>query len=400
MQYFLAIIGGGPAGYTAAEMAFKAGKSVVLFERDAIGGTCLNVGCIPTKTLLYSAKQYSNAVHASKYGVNTADVQFDFAKIQQRKVRVVRKLAAGIRAKLKSVEIVQGEACMSDVHTIVCNGVEYSAENILLATGSHNFVPPIPGMDDPRVMDSTEALNLSAVPQSVAIIGGGVIGMEFATLFYQLGAKVTVIEAASTILPNVDPDIVAYLRTKYEKEGMTILTDTKVTNIADIDADRILVCVGRRPNRQGFEPYIGLPHVYTAGDLTSPIMLAHVASREAEVAVHRMLGVEDSIDYGCIPSVVYTYPEIASVGALTGDEVRMLPMTYSGRFVAENEGEQGLIKLILREGKIVGVHMVGNPCSEFVAAATIAIAAGYTPEDFRRVVFPHPTVSEILREVL
>lgn len=399
MTYFVAIIGGGPAGYTAAQMALKAGKSVVLFERDAIGGTCLNVGCIPTKTLLCSAKQYHAALHADKYGVSAVDVRFDWAKIQQRKTRVVRKLAAGIRASLKDAEIVLGEARMADAHTVLCNGVEYQAENILIATGSRNFVPPIPGMDDPRVMDSTQALALDHVPASVAIIGGGVIGMEFATLFCELGSAVTVYEAAPTILPNIDADVVSYLRQRYEKAGIRILTDTKVANIADIEAERVLVCVGRRANRQGFEDYLSLPHVYTAGDVTSPIMLAHVAVREAECAIRRMLGMEDSVDYEAIPSVVYTNPEIACVGLSEGDEVRTLPMTYSGRFVAENEGEMGLVKMVLREGHIVGVHMVGNPCSEFLSAATMAVSERWTPDRLCRIVFPHPTVSEVLREI-
>ena len=395
MNYFLAIVGAGPAGYTAAELALKAGKSVVLFEKEAVGGTCLNVGSIPTKTLLYSAKQYASALHADKYGVHVEGASFDFAAMQQRKTRVVRRLAAGIRAKLKGAEFVQGEAAMTSPHTLVCNGVEYEAENILLATGSHNLVPPIPGINDPRVMDSTAALNLTAVPASVAIIGGGVIGMEFATLFHLLGAKVSIYEAAPTILPNIDPDIVAYLRAKYEKEGIEIHTATAVANIADLDAERVLVCVGRRPNRQGFEDYLSLPNVYTAGDVSSKIMLAHVASREAEVAVHQMLGIEDSIDYEAIPSVVYTYPEIACVGAPIGDEVRTIPMTYSGRFMAENEGELGLLKLVLRDGCIAGVHMIGNPCSEFLSTAVLAVQQRLTPADFRRFVFPHPTVSEV-----
>lgn len=408
----LIIIGGGPAGYTAAEKAAKAGLSVMLFEQNALGGTCLNVGCIPTKTLLYSAKQYASAIGASKYGVTAENVRFDYAKIVLRKQKIVRKLVAGIKARLKDVEVVMGTAAIvsaSEEKVVVsCGETQYEAKKLLVATGSENFVPPIPGMDDERVMDSTMALEMKELPARIAIIGGGVIGMEFATLYHELGVEVTVIEAAPTILPALDPDIVAYLRTKYEKEGVRFLTDTKVSNIREIDADRILVCVGRRPVfPQGWtEEMATLDNVYMAGDVTKKIMLAHVASRQAEVAVNRMLGKDDEMRYDAVPSVVYTHPEIASVGCAApaeeqeGWEVRSLPMTYSGRFVAENEGEMGLMKLVLRDGKIAGVHMIGSPCSEFVAAATMAVTMGMTAEEFGRIIFPHPTVSEMLKEIM
>ena len=240
MKYFLAIIGGGPAGYTAAEMASKAGKDVVLFEQNALGGTCLNVGCIPTKTLLYSAKQYYNATHADKYGVTAEGVAFDYVKMQQRKTKVVRKLVAGIRAKLNNEHctVINGAASVSSYQvlqstpgktaiSIQCNDEQYEAENLLICTGSTNFVPPIPGIkENDHVWDSTAALDAKELPASIAIVGGGVIGMEFATLYHELGVPVTVIEAMPTILPNIDQDIVTVLREKYEKAGIKILTLT------------------------------------------------------------------------------------------------------------------------------------------------------------------------------
>ncbi|MCQ2310353.1 MAG: dihydrolipoyl dehydrogenase [Paludibacteraceae bacterium] len=438
MQYFLAIIGGGPAGYTAAEKASKAGKNVVLFEQNALGGTCLNVGCIPTKTLLYSAKQYYNATHADKYGVTTENVTFNYAKMVQRKQKVVRKLVAGIKAKLNNdfCTVINGAASVvsrtDDKVVIECNGEQYEAENLLICTGSSNFVPPIPGIqDNPNVWDSTLALDSKELPQSIAIVGGGVIGMEFATLYHELGISVTVIEAMPSILPNIDQEIVQILRDKYEKAGITILTDTKVLSIdgqkvttsnGDIEADKVLVCVGRRPNMQGLETLTdlkcergievddfmktNLPNVYAAGDVTGKIMLAHVASRQAEVAVGRMLKQIplQRIDYNAIPSVVYTNPEIASVGVAEGQldcDIHKLPMTFSGRFVAENEGETGLCKMLIdkKSQRVLGVHMIGNPCSEFIAAASFAIRMGYTVPEFQQVVFPHPTVSEILKEI-
>lgn len=439
MKYFLAIIGGGPAGYTAAEKASKAGKNVVLFEQNALGGTCLNVGCIPTKTLLYSAKQYYNAIHADKYGVKAENVSFDYAKIAQRKQKVVRKLVAGIKAKLNNeyCTVINGTASVvsrTDEEVIIaCGEEQYVAENLLICTGSNNFVPPIPGVkDNPAVWDSTLALDTKELPQSIVIVGGGVIGMEFATLYHELGVPVTVIEAMPTILPNLDQEIVSVLREKYEKSGVKILTDTKVlslegnlvkTSNGDYEADKILISVGRRANLQGLEALTDLEYergikvddfmktnlanVYAAGDVTGKIMLAHVASRQAEVAVGRMLKQIplQRIAYNAIPSVVYTNPEIASVG-ITEDvmdcEVRRLPMTFSGRFVAENEGETGLCKMLIdkKTQSVMGVHMIGNPCSEFVAAASFAVRMGYTVAEFQQVVFPHPTVSEILKEIL
>ncbi|MBQ7192108.1 MAG: dihydrolipoyl dehydrogenase [Paludibacteraceae bacterium] len=448
MKYFLAIIGGGPAGYTAAAEASKKGKDVVLFEQNTLGGTCLNVGCIPTKTLLYSAKQYYNATHADKYGIKATEVSFDYQKIAQRKQKVVRKLVAGIKQKLNNdhCTVVSGMAFVvsrtDDTVVIACGEQQYEAENLLICTGSSNFVPPIRGVqDNTAVWDSTSALAANTLPQSMIIVGGGVIGMEFATLYHEFGVPVTVIEAMPNILPNLDQEVVKILRDKYEKAGIRILTSTKVMSLNQnqvtaqtsegetltLEAEHILISVGRRPNLDGLEALDGLeftrkginvdegmrtnlPNVYAAGDITGKIMLAHVASRQAEVAVNRMLKTipVQRIAYNAIPSVVYTNPEIASVGLTEQDaadiphEVRTMPMTFSGRFVAENEAETGLCKMLVdsKHNTVLGVHMIGNPCSEFVAAASFAVRMGYTVDECKQVVFPHPTVSEILKEIL
>jgi len=449
MKYFLAIIGGGPAGYTAAEKASKAGKDVVLFEQNAVGGTCLNVGCIPTKSLLYGAKQYYNATHATKYGVTAENVTFDFAAMQKRKTIVVRKLVAGIKQRLNNEHctLVSGFAKVENrtdaLVTISCNGETFEAENLMICTGSTNFVPPIPGIkDNPAVWDSTDALAAAELPKSIIIVGGGVIGMEFATLYHELGIPVTVIEALPSILPNLDPEVVAVLADKYKKAGINILTETRVESIdgntvsissssgsTSLTSDKILVSVGRRANLNGLEALndielnrgaividdfckTNLPNVYACGDVTGKIMLAHVAARQAEVTVGRMLKVIplQRIAYNAIPSVVYTNPEIASVGITEAQaesmsipvEVRKLPMTFSGRFMAENEGETGLCKMIVdaKNHSVLGVHCIGNPCSEFIAAASFAVRMGYTTAEFEQVVFPHPTVSEILHEII
>lgn len=461
MKYFLAIIGGGPAGYTAAEKASKAGKDVVLFEQNALGGTCLNVGCIPTKSLLYGAKQYYNATHAQKYGVTAENVAFDYVAMQKRKTIVVRKLVAGIKQRLQNEHctLVSGAATVLSYQpsaiSIQCNGETYEAENLMICTGSTNFVPPIPGIkDNPHVWDSTDALAATELPGKIIIVGGGVIGMEFATLYHELGVEVTVIEAMPTILPNLDQEVVSILKEKYQKAGIRILTETKVEEINGervkangewYEADRILVSVGRRANMQGLEALTdlemhrggivvdefmktNLENVYACGDVTGKIMLAHVASRQAEVCVGRMLRQIplQRIAYNAVPSVVYTNPEIASVGLTeeqvrafytemegqaglekaggveTFYEVRKLPMTFSGRFMAENDGETGLCKMLIdrKNQTVLGVHMIGNPCSEFVAAASFAVRMGYTVSEMEQVIFPHPTVSEILHEVL
>ena len=434
---------------------------MILFEQNALGGTCLNVGCIPTKSLLYGAKQYHNATHAQKYGVTAENVTFDFAAMQKRKTIVVRKLVAGIKARLNNdhCTVVNGFARILDsirqVWRIECNGETYEAENLMICTGSTNFVPPIPGIkDNPAVWDSTDALAAAELPKSIIIVGGGVIGMEFATLYHELGVPVTVIEAMPTILPNLDSEVVQILLDKYRKAGINILTSTKVESLDGgkvtangevYEAEKVLVSVGRRANLQGLEALDGLelergaiktdefcrtnlPNVYACGDVTGKIMLAHVASRQAEVAVGRMLKQIplQRIAYNAIPSVVYTNPEIASVGLteqqvrdfyteMEGEagiekaggveafyEVRKLPMTFSGRFMAENDGETGLCKLVLDAKKqtVLGVHCIGNPCSEFIAAASFAVRNGYTAAEMQQVVFPHPTVSEILHEIL
>ena len=441
----MAILGGGPAGYTAAEKASKAGKEVVLFEQNAVGGTCLNVGCIPTKSLLYGAKQYYNATHAAKYGVTAENVVFDYAAMQKRKTIVVRKLVAGIKQRLNNEHctLVSGAATVlsrtDELVTIRCNEETYEAENLLICTGSTNFVPPIPGIkDNPAVWDSTDALAATELPASIIIVGGGVIGMEFATLYHELGVPVTVIEAMPTILPNLDQEVVSVLLEKYKKAGINILTSTKVESLDGgkvtangevYEAEKVLVSVGRRANLQGLEALndlelnrgaividdfckTNLPNVFAAGDVTGKIMLAHVAARQAEVCIGRLLKQIplQRIAYNAIPSVVYTNPEIASVGVTEQQaesmsiptEVRKLPMTFSGRFMAENEGETGLCKMVVdaKNHSVLGVHMIGNPCSEFIAAASFAVRMGYTTAEFEQVVFPHPTVSEILHEIL
>lgn len=447
MKYQIAIIGGGPAGYTAAEAAGKAGLSVVLFEKRSLGGVCLNEGCIPTKTLLYSAKVYDYAKHASKYAVTVPEASFDAAKIVARKSKVVRKLVLGIKAKLTAhnVNIVTGEATVIDKNIIKCGEETYECENLLLCTGSETFILPIPGVDTVDYWTHRDALDCKELPASLTIVGGGVIGMEFASYFNSMGVKVTVVEMMDEILGGMDKELSALLRAEYAKRGIQFMLSTKVTQIENqmgcitlycepaeggmmtIQAEKLLMSVGRRPVTKGFglenlnlevterrcikvDEHLqsSVPGVYVCGDLNGVSLLAHTAVREAEVAVHHIIGKEDAMSYHAIPGVVYTNPEIAGVGmseeALKAAGIPYntvkLPMAYSGRFVAENEGVNGVCKVLTAEdGTILGAHMLGNPASELIVMAGMAIEDRKTVEDWKRYVFPHPTVGEIFREL-
>lgn len=447
MKYQVIIIGGGPAGYTAAEAAGKAGLSVLLIEKKNLGGVCLNEGCIPTKTLLYSAKTADNARHASKYAVNVSDVSFDLGKIIARKSKVVRKLVLGVKSKLTSnkVDLVTGEAQIVGPGRVRCGEEMYEGENLILCTGSETFIPPIPGIETVDYWTHREALDNKELPASLAIVGGGVIGMEFASFFHSLGVEVTVIEMMDEILGGMDKELSALLRADYAKRGIKFLLSTKVVGLAQSDegtvvsyenaegsgsivAQRLLMSVGRRPVTKGFglenldlektergairvnsRMQTSLPGVYVCGDLTGFSLLAHTAVREAEVAVHTILGKEDEMSYRAIPGVVYTNPEIAGVGETEESatakgliyRVVKLPMTFSGRFVAENEGVNGVCKLLIgKNEQIIGAHVLGNPASEIIVLAGTAIELGLTAAQWKKIVFPHPTVGEIFREAL
>ena len=475
MKYDVAIIGGGPAGYTAAEKAAADGLSTVLFEKNALGGVCLNEGCVPTKTLLYSAKVFDTIKHAPKYAVSAENPAFDFPKIIARKNKVVKKLTAGIRMKMKEngVEVVSGEAEIkgraADGTIAVASGeVVYEAANLLICTGSETVIPPIPGLAETEYWTSREALLSKELPASLVIIGGGVIGVEFAYLLNRLGSKVTVLELMDHILPMVgmefasffnsmgtevhvvemldkilgpmDRELSEMLQAEYAKRGVKFYLGHKVTAVnggdvtvekdgetSVIQGEKVLLSVGRRPVTKGFgletlapEPFrngikvngfmqTSVPNVYACGDITAFSLLAHTAVSEAEVAVDHILGKNRSMSYKAIPGVVYTNPEIAGVGKTeeelqaegTPYTVKKIPMAFSGRFVAENEQGNGVCKLILAEDEtIIGAHLLGNPASELIVIAGIAVEKGMKASELKSIVFPHPTVGEILKEAL
>lgn len=448
-MYDLLIIGGGPGGYVAAGHAGKNGLKVALFEKNKLGGVCLNEGCIPTKTLLYSAKVYNYAIHGEKYGVSVKNAEFDFAKMAARKDKIVRKLVAGVggQMKMNKVSVVNGDAYIegksSEGIKIICNGESYYGKNLLISTGSEAFIPPIPGIDlsGDIIMTNREILKLKECPSSLVIIGGGVIGMEFASFFNTLGTKVIVIEMLPEILGGIDFEISAMLREEYAKRGIDFKMNSKVVKIEGnkvlyekdgkteyAEGDKILVSVGRKAVTKGFglenlnvemarngikvdeKMRTNVPGVFAAGDVTGFSLLAHTASREGDVVVNTISGREDIMRYNAIPGVVYTNPEVAGVG-LTEEQakekgiaykVAKLPMAYAGRFVAENEGGNGICKVLAgaKYGEVLGVHMLGNPCSEMIYGACMAIEQEFTIKEMQEVVFPHPTVSEIFKETI
>ncbi|WP_449302816.1 dihydrolipoyl dehydrogenase [Porphyromonas endodontalis] len=445
LTHDLIILGGGPAGYTAAERAARGGLNTLLIEKRALGGVCLNEGCIPTKTLLYSAKIWHLTEDAKKYGIEASADQFLMDKVNARKNKVVRKLVAGIKGKMTNagVTVVTGEGeilppTTPEEYSVKVGEETYTAPRLLLASGSETFVPPIPGLDTVEYWTSREALESKELPKSIAIIGGGVIGMEFAAFYNRVGVEVHVIEMLPEILGGMDSEMGALLRAEYTKLGVKFYLQHKVTSVAPegvtvefednsfvIPTERILLSVGRRPVTEKLSPLglemegrgvkvdatmrTSLPGVYAAGDVTGYSLLAHTAVREAEVAVDNMLGKNAQMSYRAIPGIIYTQPEVAGVG-MTEDQLKkegisyrkhQLPMAFAGRFVAENEMANGVCKILIGEDDtLLGAHMLGNPASELIVVIAVAIERGIKAHELASVVFPHPTVGEIIKETI
>lgn len=443
-MYDLIVIGAGPGGYEAAAHAGKLGKKVALIEKEYIGGTCLNVGCIPTKTLLKSAKILSECKEAELYGVTTSAPSLDMKKVQERKTKVISTLTKGVEGMLKRnrVETIIGKAKLVGKNQVKVGSKKYEAANILIATGSKSATPPIPGIDAKNVLDSTKVLNLSKAPESLVVIGGGVIGLEFACFFSELGTQVTVIEMLPDIAAGIDSEIAKKLLLNMKKAGVKFHLSCKVTKIdgnavnfetaegkkEKAEGEYILNSTGRVPvleglgledvgvsfDRRGIKTdelgKTSVPGVWACGDCTGRCLLAHAATREGIVAVNNMFGNTDRIRYTAIPGVVYTHPEVASVGK-TEDQLKAegveykkstMPMAIAGRFIVENEGKTGTIKVLTgaKYGEVLGVHMIGDPCGEIIFGAGALIEMEMTVDDVKQMVYPHPTVSEALKEAI
>jgi len=443
-MYDLIVIGAGPGGYEAAAHAGKLGKKVAVVEERYMGGTCLNVGCIPAKAFLHSSKLFRDVREATKHGIRVTSPEFDLPAVVDRKNRIVSSLSRGVDGILKraKVDIISGRGKLASRNTVEVEGKRYEAENILIATGSRPAKPPIPGIDSPGIFDSDTIFGLTTIPASIAIIGGGYIGLEFACFFNEIGSRVTVFEMLPNVAAGADQEIATRLMQVMKKSGVEFHLSCRVTKVEQrqlqfistdgspqvATADLILNATGRAPLVQdlGLEAVgvdftargirtsdrgkTNVPGIWACGDVTGRRMLAHAATREGLVAVNNMFGKNDRIRYDAIPAVIYTHPEVASVGR-TEEELKaskidyrksVIPMAVAGRFLIENESPNGVVKVLAgaRYGEILGVHAMGDPASEFIAAATTMIETEMCVSDLKEIVFPHPTVSEALREAI
>jgi len=453
-MFDLIIIGGGPAGYLAAERAGHGGLKTLLIEKRFIGGVCLNEGCVPSKALLHSAKIFDYAKHGESYGVTTTGAAIDQKAVIARKNKVVRNLVAGIKGQLKASHVTVkdgfGEILGREngIVKVKVGDDVFDAPKLIIASGSEAIVPPIPGakegLEQGHVLTNREILNLDVIPKSMVIVGGGVIGLEMASYFNSVGSKVTVIEMLDKIAGPTDREISSILQKNYEKKGITFKLSCKVTGLPkgrveyeesgksgtkqSVEADYVLLSIGRRPVTAGLGleklgvlverghivvDAIGqtnVPGVYAAGDVNGNWMLAHVAYREAEVVINNLLGKRDVMRYNAVPSVIYTTPEVGCVGETEESarakgiacKVASISMNYSGRYMAENAGGDGICKIVVDpvRNRLIGCHLIGNYASEIIMVAAMLVETEMKIEDIKEFIFPHPTVCEIIREAI
>ena len=437
------VIGGGPGGYVAAIKAAQLGKKTCIIEKEHFGGVCLNEGCIPTKALLRSAESLKEVKESSKFGVidiETANAKLDMKKVQKRKTQVISQLVGGVEGLLRGnkVTAVNGTGSFVDKNTVSVGNKKYTAENIIIATGSDVKTLPIKISEKANVLTSKEALNLYYIPKDIAIIGGGVIGIEFAYFLNSIGTKVTIIEFLDRILTMVDKEITDKVASSLIKAGITIHTSSQVKEIKDssilfekegkveeIFADTVLMAVGRTANTEGLnldaagikttrgaietnlKLETNVQNVYAIGDVNGKSMLAHTASMEGIIAVENICGHNKEMDYSIIPSAIYIQPEIASVG-LTEEQAKekyknvkmgTFPLFANGKAKVAGE-EEGIVKVIIdgKLGEILGVHMYCIHATDMISEAVAAMNLEATAEEMVSTIHPHPTVSEAIHE--
>ena len=451
MLYDLIVIGGGPGGYLGAERAGHAGLSTLLIEKRFLGGVCLNEGCIPSKAFLNSAKIADYAKQGAKYGVSTENVSLNHATVVARKNKIVKILVAGVSMKMKknNVTVVNGEAVIigrsSEGFVVKVGDTDYIAKRIMIATGSVPSMPPIPGLKEGYqngfVLTNREILDITEVPEKLVIIGGGAIGLEMASYFNSAGSQVTVVEMLDHIAGSTDREISTILYNNYKKKGIDFRLSARVTEITDkevifetaegkqsVTADKVLVSIGRRAFTEGLgleslgvelergriktDEFMrtNISGIYAVGDVNGVSMLAHTAYREAEVCINHIMGKKDRMRYNAVPAVIYTNPEVGSVGeteetAKEKDldvEIVKLPLSYSGRYVAETERGDGIIKVLVdkKYKTIQGLHIIGSYASEIIYGAAMMMETEMRVEDIQKMVFPHPTVSEVIKEAM
>lgn len=446
-NYDVAVIGGGPGGYVAAIRAAKLGCSVALIEADHLGGTCLNRGCIPSKTLLRHAEVIEQIQNSKSWGIETGELSFSLEKMMARKNHVIKRLRTGITSLLKAgnIELYEGWGTIdSDCMITIRQGEQtdcISAGSVILATGSSPFIPPIPGVEETDVYTSDNIFDITEIPKSIVIIGGGIIGVEFACIFTSLNVEVTIVETAETVVPSESPDVAAVLDKALKKKGINILTNAKVDALGQkekqkwvsiqkksgdmefIACDEILIAAGRKPNLSAMTglslkmngPYVSvnnrmetnIPSIYAVGDLIGGWQLAHVASAEGLVAAANAANVYEEMNYRVVPRCVYTLPEIASVGMSEKEareqgysvKVETYHFTGNGKALAMDEGE-GFVKIIVAEksGEILGVVMVGPHVTEMISEASAFIYLEGTVEELGKMIHPHPSLSESIYE--
>lgn len=432
IQTDLIIIGSGPGGYQAARYAAQQGLKVVIVENSHAGGTCLNCGCIPTKTFAHEAELLRNPLLTDE-----DRLRWNFNTLLERKQAIVEQLRKGVETLLQhpNITFVKGFGRLSGIHSVTVGDEEFTAKNIIIATGSHAKLPPVDGINDPSVMTSTELLSCSSIPKQLCIIGAGVIGMEFASAFNAFGCKVTVVEYMKECLPTIDGDIAKRLRKSLEKQGVTFIMQAGVSSIqngtvtyekkgkqATVVADSVLVATGRAANtdnmglegvgvefnRQGIvvddNMQTNIPGIYAIGDVNGKMMLAHAATFQGYRAINHILGKDDLINFDIMPAAIFTYPEAASVG-ISEENAKQAGLDYScgkgfyranGKALSMGETE-GLLKLIAdKDGKIIGCHVFGVHAADLVQEVTSLMNKNATVEDLKNIIHIHPTVGEIL----
>ncbi len=443
-SYDLSIIGSGPGGYVAAIKAAQLGLKTAIIEKEAIGGVCLNWGCIPTKALLNSAKVYKNFTEAKQYGIDVKEDSFsmNFEAMMKRKNKIVKKLTGGVGYLLKKngVDVYSGEAVVKDKNTIEVGKDTLSSKHIILATGASPATPPIEGLKkglkDGFVLTSKELLDLKTQPKKLTVIGGGVIGIEFATIFATLGTEVTILEREDDILLGVDQEIKEMFKKALKKAKIKFLTNAAVKevknkqvvyehqdNTVEIEADKVLLAAGMKPNLNGLEALdltlengfvktdafmrTNVENVYAIGDLNGNYMLAHVASKEGIIATEHINGGKEEMTYDKVPAGIYTFPEIAQVGLTEetakekGLEIKTstFPLSANGKALAENQS-LGMVKMIATKkyGEIIGVHILSDSATELISEAVLGMNLETTAQDIAQAIHPHPTLSEMLHE--